>query len=312
MTQTTIGIDISKDHLDAFILPDKLERRFGNGPSGFKALIAWIGDRPVERIVYEATGPYHRALERALGAKGLPLAKVNPRQARRFAEAAGQLAKTDRIDAALLARFGVALEPGLTPPPTQVLDDMRELHGARHALVKDRTAARNRAKNLRVPLLKRQNAQRLKQIDAQLDAIDQALLGLVASDETLKARFDILVSIPGLSTVSALALLIDLPELGDLNGKQAASLVGLAPMSRQSGTWTGRASIKGGRATLRQALYMPALVACRYNPDLKEKYKALIGAGKPAKVAITAVMRKIVVLANALIRDHRKWSETPA
>jgi transposase len=308
MTPSTIGIDISKDHLDVHRLSDGARARFANDKTGHKALIKWLSKVPVARVVYEPTGPYHRGLEHALGSVGLPLAKVNPRQARRFAEATGRLAKTDRADAAMLARMGELLALQSGPMHGKILNDLKELHVARQALVKDRTAAKNREKTLSIALLKRQNMARLKEIGRALAAIDQVMKTLIASDASLHRRFDILLSIPGVSMLTACALLIDMPELGTLDGKQAASLSGLAPIARQSGHWIGRAFIRGGRANVRQALYMPALVAARFNPDFKHTYGRLIGAGKPPKVAITAIMRKLVVLANALLRDDRSWS----
>lgn len=308
MTELTIGVDISKDHLDMHPLPGGKARRYGNDSKGHRALIKWLRTRSIKRIVYEATGPYHRAFELALATAGLPLVKVNPRQARRFAEATGTLAKTDRIDALMLAKMGVMLEPEPRPAASPILNELKDLRLAHQALIKDRTAARNRAKHLRQPLLKRHNEERLAQIKAQLDAIETAMLVLIGQNKELSSRFAILVSIPGISKLSAFALLIDMPELGSLEGRQAASLAGLAPVTRQSGQWRGRAFIRGGRANLRQALYMPALVATRFNSDLKIKYQALIEAGKPAKVAITAIMRKLLILANALLRDGRKWS----
>lgn len=240
--------------------------------------------------------------------QGVALSKVNPRLARRFAQATGRLAKTDRIDAALLARYGTLLEPRLLQASAQIHNDLKELHMARLALIKDRTAAKNRAKNLSNPLLKRHNGDRLRQVERQIKAVDDAILALIAEDANLKARFDILVSIPGLSQVTAFTLLIEMPELGELDEKAAAGLAGLAPMSRQSGRWTGRAFIAGGRAIVHQALYMPALVACRFNPDLSVKYDQLKTAGKAPKVAITAIMRKLIVLANALLRKNRNGS----
>ena len=307
MTEVTIGVDISKDHLDAHRLPDGKARRFANSTVGLKGLLNWIGRTPVARIVYEATGAYHRLLETTLARAGLPFARVNPRQARRFAEAAGVLAKTDRVDATMLARFGVALAPGLTQLRSEALDEIRALHLARRALIKDRTAAKNRQAVTLLPVLKRQLAQRLRQIDRQMKAIDAEINRLIQAAPDLSERMDILTSIPGISTITAVAILVEMPEIGQLPAKQAASLAGLAPMTRQSGTWRGRAAIRGGRATLRQALYMPALVAMRYNPDLKAKYQNLIAAGKPPKVAITALMRKLIVIANALVRNRRRW-----
>ena len=174
--------------------------------------------------------------------------------------------------------------------------------------MKDRTAANHRGKILTAPLLKRHNAQRLEQIKRHIAAIEMEILKQVQADPDLAQRFAILTSIPALSVITAFALLIEMPELGALEPGQAASLAGLAPMARQSGRWTGRAFIRGGRAEIRQALYMPALVAARFNPDLKAKYKKLTSAGKPAKVALTAVMRKLIILANALLKANRHWT----
>ncbi|WP_096703048.1 transposase [Magnetospirillum sp. 15-1] len=306
MTETTIGIDISKDSLDAHRLSDGISRQFANDSKGHKALIAWIG-KDVARVVFEPTGPYHRTFERALARGGLPMVKVNPRQARRFAEAVGKLAKTDRLDAILLARMGALLQLETRPAPDETIVELRQFHLAREALVKDRTAARNRAKSLSITLLRRQNAERLKHIERQIAAIDAELERRIQANAELSRRQEILISIPGIGRLTALALLIEMPELGVLEPGQAASLAGLAPIARQSGRWTGHAFIRGGRADVRQALYMPALVAMRFNPDLKAKYQQLISAGKPAKLAITAIMRKLVVLANALLRAGRPW-----
>ena len=308
MQHDTIGVDISKDHLDAHRLADGVNRRFDNDKKGYRAFVKWLADRTVERVVFEPTGPYHRAFERALGAAGVPLVKVNPRQARRFAEATGKLAKTDLMDAAMLARMGALLDLEAREARSDALVELKELHIAREALVKDRAAAKNRAKTLTLPLLKRQNTQRLEQIERQVDAVETAILASIESDVELAGRFIILTSIPGVSKITAFALLIEMPELGAMEHGQAASLAGLAPIARQSGRWTGRAFIRGGRAGVRKALYMPALVAMRFNPDMKIKYRQLTEAGKPAKVAMTAVMRKLIVLANALLKAHRKWT----
>lgn len=311
MTDITIGVDISKEALDAFRFPDGESCRFDNTAKGHKALMRWIGSE-VTRIVYEPTGAYHRGFECRLAEAGLPLVKVNPRQARRFAEATGKLAKTDRCDAAMLARMGAVLALTARSPRSALLNELKDLHMARAALIKDRTAARNRAKTLTLALLRRHNGERLKQIQRQLADIDQTILTLFKADPDLAQRLDILTSIPGVSHATAFALIIDMPELGTLEPPEAASLAGLAPVARQSGKWTGRAFIRGGRANVRQALYMPALVAMRFNPDLKAKYQTLKAAGKPSKVAITALMRKLIILANALLKAQRKWApQTP-
>jgi len=311
MTNTTIGVDISKDHLDAYRMNDGASRRFANKAAGHRAFLDWLGPSEARqglRIVYEPTGPYHRSFEQKLAAAGLALVKVNPRQARRFAEATGQLAKTDPLDAAMLARMGALLELEARPVRSPIANDLKDLHMAREALVKNRIRAKTRAKMLALPLLKRQNAEQLKQIERQMAVIEKEIMAIIAADPDLASRLAILVSIPGVSAVTAFALLIDMPELGTLEHGQAASLAGLAPVTRQSGRWTGRASIRAGRANVRRALYMPALSAMQFNPDLKAKYQQLKAAGKAPKVAITAIMRKLVVLANALLRDQRTWA----
>ena len=306
MTEANIGIDISKDHLDVHRLPGDERRRFDNSKAGHKALIRWIGDTPA-RVVYEPTGYYHRALERALAAAGMPIAKVNPRQARRFAEATGNLAKTDALDAAMLTRMGAVLSLEARPVPSGIINDLRDLRTARNALIKDQVAALTRAKAITLPLLKRHNAARLKQIEAQREAVDAEINALIQGDPDLAQRFAILCSIPGIAEVSAAMLLIEMPELGSLDEKQVAALAGLAPIARQSGNWKGKSFIRGGRQQVRQGLYMPALVAIRFNADLKTKYEQLIKAGKAPKQAITAVMRKLIILANALLKKGRKW-----
>lgn len=308
----SIGVDISKDRLDVHLHPAGLARQFSNTPKGCRALIAWLARVEVARVAFEPTGAYHHGFERQLAEAGLPLCKVNPRQARRFAEAIGRQAKTDAVDAAMLARLAALLEPQVRPVISAGLDEMKELHVARRALVKDRTAAMNRNHTRRSALLKRQAAQRLAQIERQIAAIDAALRTLLVADPALKARFDILVSIPGVGETTALIMLVELPELGSLEHRCAASLAGLAPIARDSGQHRGKRFIRGGRAHLRQAIYMPALVAVRFNPDLKAKYDSLLAAGKPPKIALTAVMRKLVILANALLRDNRAWSAKPA
>ena len=307
-----VGVDISKATLDVYLHPAGNARQFANDAKGIKALLGWLGEYDIARIVFEPTGPYHHHFERRLGEAGLPLAKVNPLQARRFAQAAGSHAKTDAIDAAMLARMGALLTPPVRPITAQAIDEMKELHIARLALVKDRTAAKNREHACRSPLLKRHATQRLAQIDRQIAAIDAALKARLRSEPELVARFEILVSIPGIGALTAITMLIEMPELGQLDNKQVASLAGLAPIARNSGQHRGRRHIRGGRAILRQALYMPALVATRFNADMKTKYQALVAAGKPAKVAITAVMRKLIILANTLLRANRPWTQKMA
>lgn len=306
----TIGIDISKASLDCYVYPSGAERQFANSAKGHKALIAWLRQWSIERIAYEATATYHRALEAALA--DWPCVKLNPERARRFAQAAGTLAKTDRIDAMMLARMAATLQPPIRPARSAQQAQMAELSNARHSMVRDRTALKNREKNLTIALLKRQCRQRLEQIDRHIEALDAEIADLIAADASLARRHHILTSIAGVGTLTANQLIATMPELGSLDNKQAASLAGLAPIARQSGQWKGRSFIRGGRANVRQALYMPALVAARFNPNLKAKYQQLITAGKPAKIAITAIMRKLIVIANALIKANRCWTQSMA
>lgn len=307
-----LGVDIGKDHLDAALYPAGEIKRFDNDDQGHRSLIAWLRPKIVERVVFEATGAYHRAFERALNAAGLPAVKLNPRQARRFAEGIGKLAKTDRIDAAMLARYGHAFQPAPTPVISQALDEMRQLVAARDALMKHKVATMNRQKTTELPLLKRQLAKMLALIEDQILAIDAQLPKHADKDPTFKHKVEILDSIPAVAPVTAYAMLIHMPELGSLSPAQAASLAGLAPIPRDSGATNGKRFIRGGRALLRRALYMPMVAAIRYNPDLGAKYKALVAAGKPKKLALTAIMRKLVILANALLRENRFWAPKPA
>jgi len=212
----------------------------------------------------------------------------------------------------MLAKMGVALQ--LVPKPlcAENLYDLRELLSARRALIKDRTAAKARKATVSNALVKQQLDKRLRHIESDIAKIDTLMLELARQDHHMSERLDILFSIPGIGVITALMILVDMPEIGALNSKQVASLAGLAPMSQSSGKWQGKARIQGGRPNLRNSIFMPALVAIRFNPDLKAKYDQLVAAGKEKKVAITAVMRKLLVLANALLRDNRKWTEKGA
>ena len=307
MMKDSIGIDVSKDLLDVHCLGDGRAARFGNDAAGFRKLRAWLPKADgIARVVYEATGPYHAALERRFGGE-LPLVKVNPLQARRFAQSKGTRAKTDAVDARMLAQMGAALDLVPQAPVSEALRELKELQVARAALIKDKTRLANRIKTQKLALVVTQGRARLTLIKRQLSAIDAEIRARIAAERPRARAFEILKSIPGLGAVSAAAILIECPELGALDRKQVASLAGLAPMTRQSGQWQGNAFIQGGRHHLRSALYMPALVAMRFNPDLKAKYQVLRATGKPAKVAITALMRKLIELANTLVKADRLW-----
>lgn len=212
----------------------------------------------------------------------------------------------------MLAVMGQAFLLESQVSTSNIQRNLKESHVARQALIKDRTRALNRQKTLTLPILKRQAKARITLLNTQLSQVNESINELLRSAPKTSRAFDIICSIPGLSKVSAAALLIEMPELGTLKEKQVASLAGLAPMVRQSGQWHGKAFIQGGRKHLRDALYMTAVVAARHNPDMKRFYERLINAGKPAKVAFTAIMRKLILLANLLIKQNRKWSQIKA
>ena len=235
----TVGIDVSKARLDAHRLPDGAAAEFDNTPAGIRKLIAWSSE-DVECIACEASGTWHRDLEQALLQHGLPAARVNPWQARRFAQASGCRAKTDRVDAAMLASMAAVMPLRPTPPLSETQRSLQDLQQAREVLVRDRGAVRNRLAQCGLPLLRRQAKARLRQIERQIKAIDRELAGLLGSDPDLERKARILESIPGVSSVTAAGLLATLPEMTDLQPRALSSLAGLAPVTRQSGAWQGR------------------------------------------------------------------------
>jgi len=263
-------------------------------------------------MIFVFTGVYHRLFETGLAEHVISFARVNRRQARRFCEGAGQLAKTDRVDAAMLAKRGAVPELKADRPKSEALHDLKQFATARLAGIEDRTAAKARLAATTHKLRTLQIKRRLKQIERDLYQVADEIDSIVATDEDLAAPTEILTSIPGIAKVTTCAILTDMPEPGDLTGKQAASLAGLAPISRRSGKWQGRERIQGGRGTVRRAIYLPAVGATRVNPDMKAKYEPLISTRKCKKLAITAVMRKLIVMANALLRDQRKLTQNPA
>ena len=238
--------------------------------------------------------------------------RLTPSRLRSFARSLGRRAKTDAVDARMLAVMAAALED-LRPTEARSEEqrDLTELQQIRDALRKDRVATLNRGKHLRTPVGKRVTKQRLNQIERQLKVIDAEIRRRLEEEKTLERRAEILTSIPGISDITAAGLIVLMPELGTLTGARAASLAGLAPITRESGHWKGRSFIQGGRHRVRRLLFMPALVAVQHNPDLKRKYEALVANGKPPKVALTAVMRKLLVLANTLVQQDRTWTAHP-
>ena len=307
MTLNIIGIDIAKAQFDVFELHGQNHTTRPNSPQGIKGLVKDLTKRGECQIIFEATGRYHKDLERALAKAGIAYTLVNPWQARRFAEATGKRAKTDKVDAQMLALMGQALQLNPTVIRDETIETLGEFELYRLALVQMRTAAKNREQILSHKALRRLATRQLKQIDKHMEAVVQEMVREVKAHPELQKRFDILQTIPGIGPTTALSLIIAMPELGTLSEKKVGALARLAPMDRQSGTYNGKAHIRGGRSSVRKALFMPALVAIRYNPDLKTFYERLTHAGKPKKLAVTAVMRKLIIITNTLIRDQRNW-----
>ena len=302
-----VGVDVCKDWLDVYLHPIGQKLRVSNAPEGLRALKRRIAELPVELIVMEATGKFHRQAHRTLHAAGLAVAVVNPLRARLFAEAVGQLAKTDRLDARMLALMAQTLEPSALAPAPEALEALQELAHARAAAKAEETALSNRRGASQTAFLKAELGRRLKLLAGHVERLDAEIERRLGADAALKRRYDILITIPGVGPLAAVALVIGLPELGACSGKAATLLAGLAPLARDSGAKAGERHIWGGRAFVRTGLYMAAVAAARCNPQLRDDYNRLKDAGKKAKVAITAIMRKLVVLANVLIKEDRAW-----
>jgi transposase len=306
--QVYVGVDVCKAWLDVYLHPTGTAFRFDNDRKGLERLVRELARHPVVLVAMEATGKFHMAAHRGLDAAGLPVAIVNPLRARLFAQAAGVLAKTDVIDARLLALLAESLRPRATAPASRIFEELRELTRARQAAAREAAALMNRHSAATSAFLRRELARRIKAAEAHIARIDAEIRRRIGEDEALARRFDILVSIPGVGFVTALAMLADLSELGSCSGKEASMIAGLAPLACDSGERAGQRHIRGGRAQVRTALYMAALSASRCNPDLKAAYDRLRRVGKGFKVAIVAIMRKLVVLANALVKDNRTWA----
>ena len=304
------GIDVGKSKLDAHILDSSLERQFDNTKPGRRALRNWLLKHGVTRAVFEPTGRYHRHLHQGLAEAGLETVLVNPLRSRRFAEAIGRLAKNDRVDAAMLARFGLLDNLEATPPQPRNLQHLSDLLALRRKLVEQLGALRKLCAELAPEAAGCPGAT----LDAlQTDSADceRRMLTCIAADTALSRRAAIIRSIPGCGPVTAACLCADMPELGTLGRRQAASLFGLAPFDRDSGQHRGCRSIRGGRAQPRHLLSMAALSTVRCEPTAKAFYERLLARGKPPKVALVAVMRKLVGLLDTLLREDRLWQPEP-
>jgi transposase len=301
-----VGIDVAKAQLDIALRPTGERWSVPNDPHGCATLVERLQAVPPTLIVLEATGGLERTVTAALAAAGFPVVVVNPRQARDFARATGQLAKTDALDARALAHFADVIRPTPRPLPDAQTQELRALLGRRQQLIVMRTAEQNRLAGTSERLAK-DIAAHITWLNDRLATLDDALESLLRASPVWRENDDLLQSAPGIGPVCARTLLLELPELGTLTRQQIAALVGVAPLNCDSGTLRGRRTIWGGRAHVRTVLYMGTLVATRYNPRIKAFYERLLAAGKVKKVALTACMRKLLTMLNAMLKHRTPW-----
>lgn len=301
------GIDVGKAHLDVFIHPLNIKLKIDNDQSGVRKLVRLCVKHDVRLVAMEATGKYHRHAHEALHAAGVPVAVVNPFRSRQFADSLGKLAKTDAIDAKILASFAQLIQPEPTPPPTKQQKALRDLNTARRQVLQEIGDLKRQLYCTDHALAARQIRARLKMAERHKAVLEVEIETLIQADAEMREKFSILTSIPFIGKVTATVLISDLSELGNVNSKQIAALAGVAPMSWDSGAKQGQRMIRGGRQTVRNALYMCAVGLTRHKDGFGQHYQRLVGLGKHPKVAITAVMRKLVILANTLIAENRCW-----
>lgn len=310
-TSCYVGVDVAKAHLDVALRPSGDARRFPNDEGGLTALVAYLQPFAPTLVILEATGGYEADVVAALALAAIPVAVINPRQVRDFARALGQLAKTDALDAATLARFGEAVQPEPRPLPDAAHQALTALVTRRRQLVEMLTAERNRLGLARGAVRRDIDAhiaflqQRLKETDRDL----QQLLRESPLWRTVEQR---LRSVPGIGPTSSAVLIAQLPELGRVSNREIAALVGVAPLNCDSGARAGVRTVWGGRAAARSALYMATLVATRHNPVIAAFYRRLVSSGKPRKVALVAAMRKLLTILNAMMRTQQSWTPTTA
>jgi transposase len=302
-----VGVDVSKQHLDLAVAGSRVFR-VPNTPAGMDRLMVRLARLARPHLVCEATGSYTRLLARELGRRGIALSRVNPRRVRSLARADGQLAKTDAIDAGLVLRFAQLMQP----PPTAVADpaalELADLVRRRRQLVDMLAMEKQRREHPEAASVRASIEEHIGFLSGRIGGLDQAIAGCIAAKPDLEQRAGLLRSIPGIGPTTAAVLIAEMPELGTIGNKQAAALAGVAPFVRDSGMLRGQAHIGGGRLSVRCALYMATISAIRANPPLKTFYKRLRAQGKPAKLAIVAAMRKLIITANAVLASNTKWN----
>lgn len=299
-----VGIDVSQAQLDVHRLPDQQASRFDYDAAGIARLITWLTEQPPALIVLEATGGLETTVVAELALAGLPVVVVNARQVRDFARALGRLAKTDAIDASVLARFAQDVRPPVRPLPSDDERELAELVSRRRQLVDLRTAESNRLKQARAKSVWKNIKNMLQLLDKRIAALERELEEHLHKSPIWREKDQLLRSVPGIGEVTSRTLLAELPELGRLNRRQIASLVGVAPINRDSGKWRGRRTVWGGRASVRSALYMASLTAIRCYAPIQTMFGQLVHRGKPKKLALVACMRKLLTILNAIVRTN--------
>jgi len=305
-----VGIDVSKDQLDVAVYDRPGARSFANSATGLGELVAWLTPQQPALVVLEATSCYHVQALAALVCASLPAVAVNPRQVREFARSTGELAKTDRLDAGILALFAARIQPAVRPVPEAAQRTLQALVTRREELVRMRAEEKTR-QHTAPPVLQQSLRAHIAWLDKQIDRLDADLDDQIRHHPRWLELYHLIVSVPGVGRVTAVCLLAQFSELGQTNRQQAAKLAGVAPLHRDSGRRRGQRCIWGGRAPVRRSLYMAALSAIRCNPIMKALFERLHAAGKPRKVALVAVMRKLLTTLNAMVRDGRPWAPGP-
>lgn len=306
--ETFVGIDVAKRQLDIAVYPTRSHWSVSYDAARLATLVARLDALHPTLIVLEATGGLERALTDALHAAGLPLAVINPRQVRDFARATGQLAKTDRLDAHVLAHFAAALRPDAQPAPDPATQALAAVLTRRRQVVAMLTAERGRLA-MSLPVVHARLTAHIAWLEAEIAALDAELAGAIDASPTWQAHRALLQSVPGVGPVLALTLLAELPQLGRVSGRHLARLVGVAPLNADSGGWRGKRTIWGGRGQVRAVLYMAALSATRHNAVIKGYYERLCAAGKAKKVAVVACMHKLLTILNAMMKQGTPWQE---
>ena len=307
MDRSFVGIDVSKDQLDVHVSPSGEAFTVSRDGKGLEVLIDRLRKLSPQLIAIEATGGFETIVAAALAGAALPLAIVNPAQVRHFAQAVGKRAKTDPIDAEVIARFVEAVKPEARPVPDAQARTLGELVARRRQIIEMMVAERQREQRTALVRVRKSILRHIKMLEKELAEIDSDIGTLVRGSPLWREKEDLLVTFPGIGTTLARTLLAEMPELGNLNRREIASLAGVAPFTRQSGRWKGKSMIAGGRAPVRSALYMAALSASNFNPSLKRFYQRLLSAGKPKMVALIAVARKILTILNAMLRERKQW-----